>query len=139
MRALQKALAKEITIRVHSEEEYVTAKKATELLFGKSTTEDLISLPEKTLLSVFEGVPMAEITKEIYKNTTNVTDLLSEKTNGVIFSSKGEARRMISGGGVSINKNKIGSADEQIEYNLLKDKYLLVQKGKKNYYLIKVV
>ena len=139
MRALQKALAKEITIRVHSEEEYVTAKKASELLFGKSTTEDLISLPEKTLLSVFEGVPMAEITKEIYKTTTNVTDLLSEKTNGVIFSSKGEARRMISGGGVSINKNKIGSADEQIEYNLLKDKYLLVQKGKKNYYLIKVV
>lgn len=139
MRALQKALAKEITIRVHSEEEYVTARKATELLFGKSTTEDLISLPEKTLLSVFEGVPMAEITKETYKNTTNVTDLLSEKTNGVIFSSKGEARRMISGGGVSINKNKIGSDDEQIEYNLLKDKYLLVQKGKKNYYLIKVV
>lgn len=139
MRALQKALAKEITIRVHSEEEYITAKKATELLFGKSTTEDLISLPEKTLLSVFEGVPMAEITKETYNNTSNVTDLLSEKTNGVIFSSKGEARRMISGGGVSINKNKIGSADEQIEYKLLKDKYLLVQKGKKNYYLIKVV
>jgi tyrosyl-tRNA synthetase len=139
LRSMQKALAKDITIRVHSRDDYMMAEKASELLFGKSTTEDLESLNEKTLLSMFEGVPLAEITKESYNNVDNVTDLLSEKTNGKIFVSKGEARRMISGGGVSINKNKIKSADEKANFKLLKDRYLLVQKGKKHYYLIKVL
>jgi tyrosyl-tRNA synthetase len=139
LRILQKELAKDITIRVHSEEDYLMAVKASELLFGKSTTEDLESLNEKILLSVLEGVPMAEITKETFDNIENVTDLLSEKTNGIIFSSKGEARRMILGGGVSINKNKIKSAEENVSRKLLKDRYLLVQKGKKQYFLVKVL
>jgi tyrosyl-tRNA synthetase len=139
LRILQKELAKDITIRVHSEEDYLMAVKASELLFGKSTTEDLESLNEKILLSVLEGVPMAEITKETFDNIENVTDLLSEKTNGMIFSSKGEARRMILGGGVSINKNKIKSAEENVSRKLLKDRYLLVQKGKKHYFLVKVL
>lgn len=138
LRKLQKALAKDITIRVHSEDDYIMSVKASDILFGKSTTEDLESLNEKTLLSVFEGVPMAEIARDQYNNISNVTDLLSEHSQGVIFTSKGEARRMIQGGGVSVNKTKIASPDQDVNFKLLKNQYLLVQKGKKNYYLIRV-
>ncbi|WMJ74336.1 tyrosine--tRNA ligase [Cytophagaceae bacterium ABcell3] len=136
LRVLQKALAKDITIRVHSEEEFENAVKASEILFGKSTTENLKSLNEATLLAVFEGVPQVDISKETLQNTKNVTELLSEATN--IFSSKGEARKMISGGGVSINKEKLNAPDQGTEFDLLQEKYLLVQKGKKNYFLVKV-
>jgi tyrosyl-tRNA synthetase len=138
-RALQKALAKDVTIRVHSEADYNTAVKASEILFGKSTTEDLISLNESTLLAVFEGVPQVEISKDEYKNAANVTELLSVITKSVIFSSKGEARKMIAGGGVSINKSKVESPETSAQFELLLNKYLLVQKGKKNYYLVRVV
>jgi len=138
LRVMQKALAKDITIRVHSEEDYKMSVKASEILFGKSTNEDFESLNEKTLLSVFEGVPTVELTKEEYESAANVTDLLSEKTKGLIFASKGEARRMISGGGVSINRKKVNSPDEPAGFNLIRNKYLIVQKGKKNYYFIKV-
>ncbi len=137
LRVLQKALAEEITTRVHSKEDYITAVKASEILFGKSTTEDLESLDENTLLSVFEGVPQVEITKDVLAEAATITDLLSVATGNVIFSSKGEARKMITGGGVSINKVKIES-EQRIDYRLLQDKYLLVQKGKKNYFLLKV-
>lgn len=137
LRVLQKALAEEITTRVHSKEDYITAVKASEILFGKSTTEDLESLDENTLLSVFEGVPQVEITKDVLAETPTITDLLSVATGNVIFTSKGEARKMITGGGVSINKIKIES-EQRIDYKLLQDKYLLVQKGKKNYFLLKV-
>jgi tyrosyl-tRNA synthetase len=137
LRILQKALAEEITTRVHSKEDYITAVKASEILFGKSTTEDLESLDEDTLLSVFEGVPQVEITKDLLAETPTITDLLSVATGNVIFTSKGEARKMITGGGVSINKIKIES-EQRIDYKLLQDKYLLVQKGKKNYFLLKV-
>ena len=138
MRALQKALAEEITVRVHSEEALITAQKASSILFGKSTTEDLASLDEKTLLQVFEGVPQTELASNTLANSANVTDLLSEETGGIIFPSKGEARRMIKGGGVSLNKQKLTDPNEKAEVSLLKGKYLLAQKGKKNYYLIKV-
>ncbi|MGK7393669.1 MAG: tyrosine--tRNA ligase [Candidatus Cyclobacteriaceae bacterium M3_2C_046] len=137
-RILQKALAEDITIRVHSREEYEQAVKASSILFGRSTTEDLAALNENTLLAIFEGVPMAEIPREIYEATGNVTDLVSEVSQGVIFSSKGEARRLIKGGGLSINKSKISSPDQTVDFSLLKDKYLLVQKGKKNYFLLKI-
>lgn len=139
LRKLQQALAKDITIRVHSEEDYETAVKASEILFGKSTTEDLASLDEQTLLSVFEGVPQTEISKDTFQQTTNVTDLLSENSNGIIFASKGEARKMIKGGGVSINKAKVNDPNDAVDFELLQGKYLLAQKGKKNYYLIHVV
>lgn len=139
MRKLQQALAKDITIRVHSEEDYEMAVKASEILFGKSTTEDLASLNEQTLLSVFEGVPQTEISKEAFQQTANVTDLLSENTSGIIFASKGEARKMIKGGGVSINKAKVNDPNDAVNFELLQGKYLLAQKGKKNYYLIHVV
>ena len=138
MRILQQEVAKDITIRVHSKEDYEMAVKASSILFGKSTTEDLESLDEETLLSVFEGVPQTSISQEIFNSVENVTDLLSEITNGIVFPSKGEARRMIKGGGVSINKSKVAAPDESVAVNLLNGKYLLAQKGKKNYYLITV-
>jgi len=138
-RLLQKSLAEEITARVHSQDELDTAIKASSILFGRSTTEELASIDEKTLLQVFEGVPQAEISKDQYSSTASVTDLLSDVTNGLVFSSKGEARRMIKGGGVSINKQKVLDAEETPTQELLQGKYLLAQKGKKNYYLIKVV
>jgi tyrosyl-tRNA synthetase len=136
LRILQKALAEEITTRVHSKEDLAMAMKASTLLFGKSTAEDLASLDEQTLLAVFEGVPQASISKNDL--AVNVTDFLSEITNGIIFPSKGEARRMIKGGGVSINKEKVLDPEATVTKTLLKDSYLLVQKGKKNYYLVTV-
>lgn len=138
LRILQKAVAEDITVRVHSQEDLEMAIKASSILFGKSTAEDLASLDEKTLLSVFEGVPQATISQADYAALENVTDLLSEGSDGVVFPSKGEARRMIKGGGVSINKTKVESADQAVDFSLLNDKYLLAQKGKKNYYLITV-
>jgi tyrosyl-tRNA synthetase len=138
-RALQKALAEEITERVHSKEDLQMAIKASDILFGKSTTEDLASINEKTLLQVFEGVPQVEITLDQYKTAENITNLLSELTEGIIFPSKGEARKMIKGGGVSVNKQKIESESAELNFDLLQGKYLLAQKGKKNYYLIKIL
>ncbi len=135
VRVLQKALANEITTRVHSKEELEMAIKASSLLFGKSTTQDLQELDEATLLAVFEGVPQVKIDK--VDLVCSLVDFLSETTNNVIFASKGEARRMLKGGGVSINKQKLGQdADSSLDVELLQNKYILVQKGKKNYYLV---
>jgi tyrosyl-tRNA synthetase len=136
LRNLQQVLAKDITIRVHSEDEYTNAIRASNILFGNSTTEELQSLNEDTLLSVFEGVPQVAIARTEYENTPTVTDLLSAVSKGVIFASKGEARKMIQGGGVSINKAKVEDANSKPEYRLLQNRYLLAQKGKKNYYLL---
>ncbi len=137
-RILQKAIAEDITQRVHGKEDLEIAIKASQILFGKSTTEDLASLDENTLLAVFEGVPQAQIDRSQLESAGTVTDLLSEVTNGIIFPSKGEARRMIKNGGVSINKAKLNSSEQEVNFELLQDKYLLAQKGKKNYYLIVV-
>jgi tyrosyl-tRNA synthetase len=136
LRKLQLALAKDITIRVHSEADYETAVKASSILFGNSTTEDLQSIDEETLLHVFEGVPKANISQAAYESCSSVIDLLSDVTGGSIFPSKGEARKMIQGGGVSINKVKVADPNQKAEYSLLHNRYLLAQKGKKNYYLI---
>ena len=137
LRVLQKAIAQDITVRVHSEEEYETAVKASEILFSKDATEALQTINEKTLLQVFEGVPTIEVSKAEIENAETYTDLLSIITNSEIFSSKGEAKKMILGGGVSINKVKLDNGDDKPNFKLLQDKYLLVQKGKKNYYLIR--
>jgi tyrosyl-tRNA synthetase len=137
-RLLQRTLAEEVTERVHSKADLDMAIKASNLLFGKSTTEDLASFDEKTLLQVFEGVPQTEITKAQLAGAATVTDLLSEVTKGLVFPSKGEARRMIQGGGVYVNKEKVEDANAVPAYTLLQGKYLLAQKGKKNYYLVKV-
>ncbi len=137
-RKLQQALAKDITIRVHSKNEYEMAVKASSILFGNSTTDDLISLDETTLLSVLDGVPQTNITRSDFEACPTVTDLLSELTNGTIFSSKGEARKMIQASGVSINKMKVTDPNQRPGFNLLHKKFLLAQKGKKNYFLIEV-
>jgi tyrosyl-tRNA synthetase len=134
MRVLQKALAKEVTILVHSEEEFTKAVEASEILFGKGTTDTLRSLDEKTLLAVFEGVPKVEVKKEALQ--TDVASFLSLHTQSLIFPSKSEARRMISGGGVSINKEKVENADQSMSFDLVQNKYLVVQKGRRNYYLV---
>jgi len=134
-RLLQKKLAHEVTFMVHSREGLDLAIEASEILFGKGTTETLKKLDEGTFLNVFEGVPMFCIPRESLSQGINIIDLLGEKTR--VFSSKGEARRMILGGGVSINKARID--DEAYSVNagdLLNQKYILIQKGKKNYYLI---
>ncbi len=137
-RMLQQQLAKEVTVMVHSEEDYNTAVAASKILFGKATTEELKNLDEKTFLSVFEGVPMFDIERSKINAGVNVLDLLAVETQ--VFSSKGELRRLIKGGGVSINKEKIQSEEISISsYRLLNDKYILVQKGKKNYFLIRTV
>ena len=138
LRVLQKALARDITIRVHSEADYEMALKASNILFGKSTSEDLESLDEQTLLAVFEGVPQVSISQADLDAVQGPIDLLSTLTEGVIFKSKGEARKMIQGGGVGINKSKLQGIDALPEINLLQGKYFLVQKGKKNYYLVTV-
>lgn len=136
LRKLQQVLAKDITLRVHSQAEYESALKASNILFGNSTTEELQRLDEETLLSVFEGVPQVTISKTDFESAPNVTDLLSGVTKNLIFPSKGEARKMLQAGGVSINKQKISDANAKPEFDLLQGKYLLAQKGKKNYYLM---
>ncbi|HAR20811.1 MAG TPA: tyrosine--tRNA ligase [Cytophagales bacterium] len=138
-RLLQKALAKDVTVRVHSELEYENAVKASEILFGNGTAEQLQSLDEDTLLSVFEGVPMVKISKSVYLNSANVVDFLSVETHNAIFPSKSEAKKMVQGGGVSVNKTKVADVALKIEFQLLKDKFLIIQKGKKNYFLVEVV
>jgi tyrosyl-tRNA synthetase len=138
LRALQQRLAKELTIMVHSEKDYDSAVSASKILFGKATTEELKNVDEQTFLSVFEGVPMFDVEKSKIETGINVLDLLAEDTQ--IFPSKGDLRRTIKGGGVSINKEKIPSDEITVGSDrLLNDKYILVQKGKKNYFLIKVV
>lgn len=136
LRTLQKALAEEITVRVHSQEELDKALKASDILFGKSTTEELAGINEDTLLSVFEGVPQVTVSSSELKESATIIDFLSETTQGVVFPSKGEARKMIQGGGVSVNKEKITDGNATPQFELLQGKYILVQRGKKNYYLV---
>lgn len=137
LRILQKAIAEETTIRVHSEEDYLLAVEASEILFGKGTTETLQKLDDETLLGVFEGVPQCEIAQIEMANGLSIIDFLSEKTQ--IFSSKSEARRMLKDGGVQVNKQKVGEEFFMDTSMLLNNRYILVQKGKKNYFLVKVV
>jgi tyrosyl-tRNA synthetase len=134
LRILQKALARELTIRVHSEEDYNQSVEASDILFGKGTTETLRKMDERTLLNVFEGVPQCEVPYTDIENGLNIVDLVAEKTT--IFPSKGEARRMMKDGGLQMNKEKMKEDYVVNKENLLNNKYLLVQKGKKNYYLI---
>jgi tyrosyl-tRNA synthetase len=139
LRLLQKEIAREVTCMVHSTEDYEMAVKASEILFGKSSTEDLASLDERTFLAVFEGVPQVQLSHAVFTQLENVLDLLGEKTNFQLFPSKGEARKMIQGGGVSINKEKVADPLAPVTFSLLQGKYLLVQKGKKNYVIVEIL
>ena len=133
LRKLQKLLAKEITVMVHGEEEYSKAVAASEMLFGNATSDSLRKLDEKTFLQVFEGVPTFEVAAD--KLPANVIDLLAVETS--VFPSKGECRKMIQAGGVSIDKEKVTDINAVIgEESVLNGKYILAQKGKKNYFII---
>ena len=132
LRILQKAIADEVTLRVHNKEDLETSTKASSILFGKSTTDDLKALDENTFLAVFEGVPQFEMSNADL--SSGILNVLAEKTK--VFTSKGEARRMIQSNAVSINKERITEDFQLSENNLLNGKYILAQKGKKNYFLI---
>ena len=137
LRGLQKALACEVTCMVHGEEEYRRAVEASEILFGGATAEALRGIDEQTFLQVFEGVPRFEISRPLIEGGVGFLALCTE--HAAVFPSKGEARKLIQGGGVSLNKRKIAAVDCMVgSADLLSGRYLLVQKGKKNYYLIVV-
>jgi tyrosyl-tRNA synthetase len=136
-RALQKKLAEEITILVHGRPEYEFALKTSEILFGNVTTEVIGSLSEDQLLRVMDGVPSSEFSLDRIKEGTDIVSFLAETG---IFPSKGEARKMVQSGGVSLNKEKIPGIDYTLSTDkLLHNRYYLIQKGKKNYYLVKAV
>ena len=136
-RALQHRLAEELTVMVHSQQDLDNAIEASQILFGKGTTDSLKKLDEKTFLSVFDGVPTFEVDKQEIEAGIAISELITEKA--AVFESKGELRRLVKGGGLSINKEKVTDADAPINTNaLLNNKYLLVQKGKKNYNVLKV-
>ena len=134
MRQLQKALAAEITERVHSKEELENAMEASEILFGNATEDALRKLDERTLLSVFEGVPQFSVSKSEIESGVGIVDFLAQSTQ--VFPSKGEARKMVQANGVAINKSKVDLEKTMSAEDLLNGKYILAQKGKKNYYLI---
>ena len=135
LRILQKRLAKEVTVMVHSEEDYNAAVEASGILFGNATSEALKKLDEDTLLAVFEGVPQFEVSKDVLAEGVKAVDLFVD--NAAVFASKGEMRKLVQGGGVSLNKEKLNAFDQVITTaDLLDGKYLLVQRGKKNYYLV---
>lgn len=136
LRKLQQALADDITTRVHSAQELNKAKRASAVLFGSDTTDELAALDEATLLAALEGVPQASLSRSAWEQQPTVTELLADLTGGLIFPSRGEARKMIQGGGVSINKQKISDPNMRCNLPLLHNRYLLAQKGKKNYFLI---
>ena len=135
LRLLQKRLASEVTIMVHSNDDYLAAVEASNILFGNSTSEALRKLDEETLLAVFDGVPQFKISKGVLDNGIKAIDLLTE--TAPVFPSKGEMRKLVQSGGLSLNKEKLENQDELLDSSkLLNNKYLLVQKGKKNYYLL---
>ena len=135
LRLLQKRLAQELTILVHGQEELDKAIAASGILFGNATSEALRSLDEDTLLAVFDGVPTFEVSREQLAEGIKAVDLTTE--SAAIFASKCEMRKLVQGGGVAVNKEKLAAFDQVITAaDLLNDKYILVQKGKKNYYLI---
>jgi len=136
LRVLQKALAKDITIRVHSEKDYEFALESSEILFGKGTKDSLLKLSDNDIQAVFDGVPQVDIARSEIEKGIPLVDFLIQ-TN--IFPSKGEARKMLAGGGVQINKEKAEEGATVNTSNLIRDRYILAQKGKKNYYLIKVI
>jgi len=137
LRVLQKTLGKDVTIRVHGEAAYQRAIEASEILFGKDTAEQLKNIEERDLLDIFEGVPQFLASKEDFVSGVQIIDLLAQKSK--VFQSNGEARRMLQSNAVSINKLKVGADKVLVVDDLINGKYILVQKGKKNYFLLKVV
>ncbi len=138
LRIMQKALAKDVTIRVHSREDYELAVKASEVLFGKATLDTLKSIGSSEFETIFEGVPQSLLSRGEWNGTGSVLDLISVVTNLEIYPSKGEARRAIQQNAVSINKTRVTSPEQALsDFELLQNQFLLVSKGKKNH-LIKI-
>ena len=135
-RKLQKKLAEEVTVWVHGRAEYERALKASEILFGRSTAEDLVSLDEELFLQIFDGVPQKEIAKSEVIGS-NIVDLISDKSG--FLKSKGEAKRELTGNAISVNKEKVNDTFEVSEKDLIDGKFLLLQKGKKSYFIVKTV
>lgn len=135
LRPLQKRLAKEVTVMVHSQEDFESAVEASEILFGNATTEALKKLDEETFLQIFEGVPTFNISKNELLQGIKAVDLLTEKAT--VFPSKGEMRKTVQAGGVTVNKTKLANFDQIIDISsLIAGKYILAQRGKKNYFLL---
>ncbi len=135
LRPLQKRLAEEVTVMVHSREDYEMAVNASQILFGKSTSQTLRSIDETTFLQVFEGVPQFTISKDELSKGIKAVDLLTD--SAAVFPSKGEMRKTVQAGGVMINKDKLESFDDEINSShLIGDRYILAQRGKKNYFLL---
>ena len=135
LRVLQKRLAKEVTVMVHSEADYEAAVEASGILFGNATSEALHRLDESTLLAVFEGVPQFKVSRDLLAAGVKAVDLFAEHSG--VFASKGEMRKLVQGGGVSLNKEKLTEFDREVTtQDLVADKYLIVQRGKKNYFLL---
>ncbi|AQX09960.1 tyrosine--tRNA ligase [Elizabethkingia ursingii] len=135
-RKLQKKLAEEVTVWVHGRNEYERALKASEILFGRSTAEDLVSLDEELFLQIFDGVPQKEVAKSEVIGS-NIIDLISDKSG--FLKSKGEAKRELTGNAISVNKEKVNDTFEVSEKDLIDGKFLLLQKGKKSYFIVKTV
>jgi len=139
LRVMQKALAEELTVRIHSERDYKLVLKASEVLFGKATLETLQSIASDEFDTVFDGVPQTEISRQDWTDCTNITDLISTVTRSEVYASKGEARRAIQQNAVSVNKVKVTSAEQPTTgFTLLQDRFILISKGKKSH-LIKVM
>lgn len=137
-RVLQKRLAKELTTMVHSEQDYLNSVEASGILFGQDTADQLKNLEEKLLLEIMDGVPQMTVAKNDLQSGVGIVDLLAEKTT--IFPSKGEAKKMVMAGGVSMNKVKVADTNVVVTTaNLLRDKYLILQKGKKQYFLLTAI
>ena len=135
LRPLQKRLAEELTVMVHSREDYDMAVDASQILFGKSTSQALRNIDEETFLQVFEGVPQFTISKDKLSNGIKAVDLLTE--DAAVFPSKGEMRKTLQAGGVMINKEKLDNFDENIDHSyLIGGKFIVAQRGKKNYFLL---
>lgn len=135
-RKLQKKLAEEVTVWVHGQAEYEKALKASQILFGQSTAEDLVSLDEELFLQIFDGVPQKEVANSELVGS-NIVDLISEKTG--FLKSKGEAKRELTGNAISVNKTKVSEDYSVSESDLIDGKFLLLQKGKKNYFIVKAI
>ena len=136
-RGLQKKLAEEITAMVHSEADLLNAVKASNILFGKSTSDDLKALDESTFLDVFEGVPQAEVSQSLLSEGISIVNTLAEETN--FLKSNGEARRALKENSISVNKERVNESYQLSDNDLINDKFILLQRGKKNYFVLKIV
>ena len=137
MRILQKKVGEEVTIMTHGVEAYENAVKASSILFGNSTASDLKTLNEQTFLDVFEGVPQAEISREDIEKGIDIVDALNEKSG--FLKSNGEARRALKENSISVNKEKVTEDFKVSKEDLIADKFILLQRGKRNYFLLQII